>query len=309
MKISIVIPNYNGKELLEKNLPHVLNASNNPKNKILEVVVVDDGSNDDSVSFLNSQFKDKIKLIKHSKNRGFSSAVNTGVRSTKGDLVVLLNSDVSPDSKFLETVVPIFEDKKVFSVSFHEKGYGPSKGLFAEGYMQQPSGTETKKVTPTFYTSGGSGAFRKSIWKELGGMDEKLLSPLYWEDIDLSYRASKRDYINLWDPNANVVHVHMSTVSKLPKKKVDMIRERNQLLMLWKNIHSKNLMRKHINAILTRTLKHPGYLKVIIFALFRLPIALRGRAKEIKESVVSDEAVFQKYSWYTSFVYEIEVKL
>lgn len=296
MNISIVIPNYNGQELLEKNLPSVIEASLNLKNNISEIIVVDDGSTDTSVDFLTKKFKNQIKLIKHTKNRGFSSAVNTGVRSSSGDLIVLLNSDVAPSVNFLETVIPIFEDDKVFSVSFHEKGHGFSKGLFADGYIQQPSGPEINKVSLTFYTNGGSGAFRKSIWKELGGMDEKLLSPYYWEDIDLSYRASKRNYTNLWDPNSNIVHVHRSTVSKLLKKKVDMTRERNQLLMIWKNIHSKNLMKKHILAILTRTLRHPGYLKVIIFALFRLTIALRGRAKEIKECVVSDEAVFQKYS-------------
>lgn len=296
MKISIVIPNYNGRELLEKNLPKVFEAVNNPKNNILEVIIVDDESTDTSVDFLTKNYKNQIKLIKHTKNRGFASAVNTGVRSSSGDLIVLLNSDVAPSKNFLETVIPIFEDDKVFSVSFHEKGYGYSKGLFADGYIQQPPGPEVNKISPTFYTSGGSGAFRKTVWKELGGMDEKLLSPYYWEDIDLSYRASKRGYTNLWDPNANVVHNHRSTVSKLPQKNVNMIRERNQLLMLWKNIHSRSLIKKHVLAIVNRLLRHPGYIKIIFSALLKLPTLLKGRRREIKECVVSDEAVFQKYS-------------
>ena len=77
-------------------------------------------------------------------------------------------------------------------------------------------------------------------------MDEKLLSPFYWEDIDLCYRAAKRGYINLWEPRGKVVHKHESTISKFPKIYVARVKERNQLLMLWKNIHSKNLIKKHI---------------------------------------------------------------
>ncbi len=291
---SVVITNYNGKELLEKNLPAVINAKNNKENNIIEIIVVDDFSTDESLKYLNT-LKSDISIIKHTKNRGFSATTNTGVRSTKGDLVVLLNSDVSPESNFLTSSIKLFDDPQVFGITFHEKGLGYAKGLFADGYIQQPGGKEINKVVPSFYTSGGSGVFRKSIWKELGGMDEKLLSPFYWEDIDLSYRANKRGYLNLWDPNAIVVHNHMSTISKLSKKKVDMIRERNQLLMLWKNIHSKNLLNKHITAIIRRTLKHPGYIKVIFSALIKLPLVLKERKKEIKESIVSDEAVFQKY--------------
>lgn len=302
MKVSIVIPNYNGRELLEKNFPSVLEALKNSKNNISEIVVVDDGSTDNSLQYLN-QFKDEIKannstikIVKHTKNRGFSAAINTGARSSTGDLIVLLNNDVSVQKNFLESVIPLFDDKNVFSVSFHEKGYGYSKALFADGYIQQIPGPEVKKVSPTFYVNGGSCAIRKSIWKEIGGMDEKLFTPYYWEDIDLSYRANKRGYTNLWDPNANVIHNHRSTVSKLPQKGVNMVRERNQLLMLWKNIHSRTLIKKHVLAIISRFLRHPGYIKVIFSALFKLPTVLKERRREIKECVVSDEAVFQKYS-------------
>ena len=74
--------------------------------------------------FLNSQFKNEIKLIKHTKNRGFSSAVNIGVRATSGDIILLLNSDVTPTHSFLENLDKYFSDSKVFAVSLHEKGYG-----------------------------------------------------------------------------------------------------------------------------------------------------------------------------------------
>lgn len=294
-KVSVVMPNINGKAILEKNLPKLFEAVNNPVNDIIEVIVVDDGSWDNSVSFLNKEYAGKIKLIKHTKNRGFSAAVNTGVRATTGDLILLINTDVIPETNFLEALLPHFNNLKVFAVSTHEEGYGGAKGFWGDGYIQLAMSPETKTSHQSFYVSGGSGVFRKSIWQTLGGMDEKLLSPFYWEDIDLCYRAAKRGYINLWEPNGKVVHQHESTISKFPKKYVARVKERNQLLMLWKNIHSKNLIKKHIIAMFLRALKHPGYFIIIFMASMRLNICLKQRKKEIKESVVSDEAIFANY--------------
>lgn len=296
MKSSIVIPNYNGKELLEKNLPAVISAFENKKNNIIEVIIVDDGSGDDSVNFINQKYKGVVKLIKHTKNRGFATSVNTGVRATKGDLIVLLNSDVSPSANFLEKIGELFEDKNVFAVSLHEKGYGGAKGNFIDGFVEIGMKKESTKIEKSFYVSGGSGVFRKSIWQDLSGMDERLLSPFYWEDIDLCYRAIKRGYSCLWSPDSDVVHNHESTISKLPKKYVARIRERNQLLLIWKNITSRSMFLKHINFMLKRAFAHPGYFIIIFMALGKISEVLRLRKREIKESKVSDEAVFSIYS-------------
>jgi len=82
LSVSIVIPNYNGELILSKNLPVVIRASKNPKNHIIEIIIVDDKSTDNSVNFIKSNFP-QIKLIKHTANRGFYCAVNTGVRMAK----------------------------------------------------------------------------------------------------------------------------------------------------------------------------------------------------------------------------------
>ncbi len=295
MKISIVMPNLNGRFVLEKNLPKLFAVVDNPKNNICEVIIVDDGSRDDSVSFLNKEYKEKVKLIKHTKNRGFSSAINTGVRATVGDLVLLINTNVVPEKNFLEALVPHFENPKVFAVSAHENGYGGTRVFFADGYIQLRVIEETKTSGPSIYISCGSGVFRKSIWQKIGGMDEKLLSPFYWEDVDLCFRASKRGYLNLWEPNGKVTFKYESAITKSPEKHAHRIKERNQLLMIWKNLHSKNLMQKHMIGMLTRAIKHPSYFIIIFMAILRLPITFKARKKEIKESVVSDEAVFSQY--------------
>ena len=295
LKVSVVMPNLNGEKLLEKNLPVIVQAKNNPANNIAEIIIVDDGSWDNSVNFLKKNFPE-VRVIKHTANRGFSAAVNTGARAAKGDLLLLINTDVLPNKDFLAKVLPDFNDEKVFAVSLHEKGFGSAKGSFADGYIGLAMGVENDKIHPSFYVSGGSGLFRKRIWTELGGMDEKLLSPFYWEDIDICYRAAKRGYKLLWDPNGIVEHHHESTISKFPKDYVAKVRERNQLLMLWKNVTSPNLTRKHVAGLFKRLIMHPGYIKIIVMALARFNIAMQKRKKEIKESRVSDEAVFARYA-------------
>lgn len=294
MKASIIIPNFNGESLLARNLPYVIGAMNNSKNSISEIIIVDDGSWDGSVKLLKDKFS-QIKVIKHKKNRGFSAAVNTGVRSSKGDLILLLNTDVIPEKDFLVNVIPHFTDPKVFSVSLHEVGYGWARGYFADGYVQLGMGTEDKTTHQSFYVSGGSGVFRRKYWTALGGMDEKLLSPFYWEDIDICFRAAKRGLINLWEPNSKVVHKHESTISKLSRSYVQRVRERNHLLFIWKNIGSPVLTRKHIVGLFARLLKHPGYIRVILMALGRIGTAVGKRRKEIKEAKVSDETIFSRF--------------
>lgn len=288
------MPNLNGEKLLEKNLPVLLNAKQNTENNISEIIIVDDGSWDNSVKLLTDKFPE-IKLIKHTKNRGFSAAVNTGVRMAKGDLILLINTDVIPSNNFLEPVFKHFENDQVFAVSLHEDGFAWAKGSFWGGYIQLAMGQEDNSPHKSFYVSGGSGVFRKSIWKLLNGMDEKLLSPFYWEDIDICYRAEKRGYLNLWEPEGRVVHNHESTISKFPKSYVMRVKERNQLLVIWKNIQSPSLIRSHLINILKRAFEHPGYIRIILMALGRLGIALKERRKEAKLSKVSDEALFMRY--------------
>lgn len=296
MNISIVIPNFNGKDLLAKNLPKVVEAKNNKKNNVKEIIVVDDGSTDDSLYFIKKNFSRSIKLIVHKVNRGFATSINTGVKMANGDLVCLLNTDVIPSMDFLETMAEDFEDPIVFAVSLHEKGYGYAEGKFKKGFIVHEGKTESKRVEETFWASGGSSVLRKEVFRELRGMDDELLSPYYWEDIDLSYRAQKRGYIVLWDPRAKVIHEHESTVRKLDQIMVARIRERNQLLFVWKNLTSSNLLRRHLIELFKKTIRHPGYLRIVLMARKKWGKLIELRKREIKESRVSDEAIFGRFN-------------
>ena len=170
-----------------------------------------------------------------------------------------------------------------------------AKGYFEDGYVKHVTGGESKETHDTFWVNGGSGVFRKSMWIKLGGMDDKLFSPYYWEDNDLSYRAMKRGWITLWEPRAYVVHKHESTTQKIPKDLRNKIQERNQLLFIWKNLTSSILFRKHIAGLFRRIIFHPGYLRILIIAVFKFKRVARSRAKEKREAKVSDEAIFAKF--------------
>jgi len=294
--VSIVIPNYQGYRLLEENLPKVILASQNPINKITEIIVVEDASTDESVNLLKRQFGD-IKLIVHKKNRGFVSSVNDGVKSAVGEFVCLLNTDVIPSPEFLENVLPHFENEKVFGVSLNEEGesWTWTKGVFKDGYISYERGSKDNKTHETFWVSGGSGVFRKNIWTLLGGMDERLFSPFYWEDLDICYRAAKRGYRVYWEPRSKVTHKHESTISLLSQGYVARIKERNHLLFNWKNLTSPNLFRKHLSGLIARTLKHPGYIRIVLMALGKLGVVLAMRVRERKEGKVSDEAILARF--------------
>lgn len=293
-KASIIIPSYNTEDLLRKNLPVVINAFENKKNQIMEIILVDDASPDDSVKVVKELFPE-IKVIKHKVNRGFSASVNTGARTAKGKLLVLLNTDVLPSNDFLVKVLPHFKEKEVFAVSLNEKGFSWAKSEFVNGFIGHKPGKKMNISHDTFWVSGGSGVFRRDYWMRLKGMDEAVLSPFYWEDLDLCYRALKRGYRLVWEPEGKVVHKHESTIGRLSKRKVQRIRERNQLLFIWKNLTSPLLFRKHLIGLGKRIIKHPGYLRIVMMALMRIGKVVRARKKEKKECKVSDEAILAKF--------------
>lgn len=295
--VSVIIPTYNGIGLVKKNLPSIIKASKNKKNRIEEVIVVDDGSSDDTAKFIRNKKYSKVKVVKHKINRGFSAAVNTGARTAKERYLVLINNDVSVSDDFLEPVLPLFRrDDKLFAASFHEKGYGWAGCKFENGFIVHTPGSEDDKPHETFFVNGGGALYVRDIWMKLGGMDEELLSPFYWEDVDISYRALKRGYRLLWVPGAYVSPNLSATIKKLSQKRVSRIQQRNQLLFIWKNLTSKNLYRKHIRGLFARVAKHPGYFLIVFMAIAKLKPLVKLRKKEIAESKVSDEAIFANFS-------------
>src|SRR3990167_11076711 len=107
MNLSIIIPNYNGESLLKKNLPKIFDNLNDQKEYKYEVIVVDDASTDSSISYLEKLVKEfeNLRFFVNEKNLGFSSTINKGVSQSRGEVIILLNSDVYPEENFLKPLL------------------------------------------------------------------------------------------------------------------------------------------------------------------------------------------------------------
>ncbi|MCL4338797.1 glycosyltransferase family 2 protein [Patescibacteria group bacterium] len=298
-KISIVIPNYNGRNLFMKNLPEVLKAARGA-----EIIVVDDASEDDSVAMLRKNFP-HINVLQSETNRGFSTAVNKGVMAAKGELVLLLNSDVYPETDFLEYLLPHFVDNKVFAVGCLQKSEeeknrtvqrGRGIGEFKNGFLIHSKGKPDKKNT--LWVSGGAGIFRKDLWNDLGGLRE-IYDPFYWEDIDLSYRALKAGYKVAFEPKSTVWHKQSTGAirNKYDSSRIKAISYRNQILFVWMNITDFGLLINHLLYLVYITSKSiikidKSFISGLLQAIVRLPQAMVERFKFKSMIKIKDEQIF-----------------
>ena len=184
MSTDIVITSFNGRKLLEKQLPIVY--KNSPG--INQIIVVDDHSFDNTATFLAANYP-KIKLIINPKNLGFTRATNIGVAASRADFVVLLNNDVYPQKGYLTPALKHFSNPDVFAVTFNET-HSSWPNVTWDGKLQYTQGTDKTTAVFSAWASGGSSIIRHSVWNTLTGFNP-LFSPGYWEDIDLGWRAWK----------------------------------------------------------------------------------------------------------------------
>ena len=301
--ISIVITNWNGVDLLEKCLPSVLVAAVNLGGNY-EIIVVDDCSTDDSVQFIKTNFP-QIRVISPPYNLGFQEASNYGVAESKGEIVVLLNNDIMlrPDS--LPPLLDHFGSDDVFSVSsklfmWDEVTFlaGKRMGVFEKGFFKLVEVADIEETSPTLFTTGGAGAFHRKKFLDLHGFD-RLYHPLYWEDVDLCYRAWKRGWRTLYEPKSVMYHKHQATITKQMKRlKISYITGRNSYLFLWRNITDSDLFRKHLSILPISLFRDMLRLKMrfpicFALALLRLSRMFYLRSRERNEAKLGDQEVLR----------------
>jgi GT2 family glycosyltransferase len=314
MDLSVIIPNYNGQDLLKKNLPKIFKAMSQHQNGEVEIIVIDDCSTDNSLAQIQNakiesrNYNLKFKNITNTKNLGFSSTINKGISQSSGEIVILLNTDVVPEIDFLKPLLGHFQDEKIFAVGCMDKSIEGDKvvlrgrgiGKWRRGFFIHSRGEVNK--TDTLWVNGGSGAFRKSIWEKLGGFNE-LYSPFYWEDIDLSYRGLKSGYKIVFEPKSVVVHEHEKGAIKntYSNFRIKTIAYRNQFIFVWINITDLDLQLFHLvwlpyyflKALVGRDL---AFLNGFLSTFILIPKIIKSSFKAQKLFIKKDKEVLARFS-------------
>jgi O-antigen biosynthesis protein len=305
--VSIIIPNFNGKHLLAKNLPAVAAAASR-LDPPAEIIVVDDGSSDESADWLRAQASGNLRPVILESNRGFARAVFEGAHAAKGEILYFLNTDITVPEGFLDPILPHFDDPDVFAVaSMAYDGSGANiissrAGLtwrFGQPDVDRSfAGTENGALPgPTLFASGGHSAYRRDRFLETGGFDP-LFAPFYFEDVDLCYRAWKRGWKVLFEPRSAVLHDHQSTIGKvMPKRNIEAVWRRNRLLFTWKNITDPVMLASHIALLPLYTAAAPlkgahGSFCALAGALKSLPLLPARRRAAKAQSHKTDREVF-----------------
>lgn len=244
-KVTVIIPNYNGLAFL----PDCLDGLEAQTVKDFEILVVDNGSGDGSREWLEGQ---QIPAIFLPENRGFSGAVNVGIRAARTPYVILLNNDTKADPAYVEKLLGAIEaSPKIFSVSpkmiqmYHPElmdDAGDMYSIIGWAY-QRGVGQETGRYNRpchVFSACAGAAIYRRKVFEEIGYFDEMHFA--YLEDIDVGYRAKIAGYYNRYCPGAMVYHVGSGTSgSKYNSFKIRLA-ARNNIYLNYKNMPAFQLL-------------------------------------------------------------------
>jgi GT2 family glycosyltransferase len=334
--VSIVIPSWNGMELLKRFLPSVRACAKHFSEQSgapVEIIIVDDGSRDGTSDYLLREgFKTEtsgshcpdLRLVINEVNAGFGKSCNRGFAAARYPLVFLLNNDVEVGDGAISPLVENFSDPLVFAAHCRvfeiengaEVGTGKIGG-FSRGFIRVHQSYVTRRAVSSdggemraglqlysVFATGGSSMFDRQKFLELGAFDE-LLSPIYWEDVDISYRAWKRGYRVTYEPRSVVNHRVSSTMRRVNRRKIWRLKQRNRLIYHWVNLHDRSLMASHIlwvaALVLTAPLRlQPGFILALGGALKRLPAIRKRRREERLAAKRSDRDLFDLFESFSA---------
>lgn len=306
-KISLVVLSWNGQKLLEQNLVSVIKATTE-YSLPSEVIVVDNGSTDGTKEYINNTYPE-VKLVYLSRNMRFTGGNNAGAKAAIGNILIFLNNDVEVTPDFIEPLVEHFDQLDIFAVGCNilmrgvRKESGLTRGYFRRGLLQvKHSWEEYNKLVPILYASGAAFACDKKKFMELGGFDT-VWDPFYWEDVDLCYRAWKRGWRVLFEPKSIVYHMHQATNNpkNFTKFFLELPKERNRYLFIWKNISQPRYLLYHFSLLpfllLSKILKFQ-FIRFLAFftALVRLPQAIYSGIKYERYRKLSDSGILKRTS-------------
>jgi len=247
--VSIVILNWNGKKHMEAFLPDLLRHTSHPD---AEIVVADNGSEDDSIAFLKKEYP-QVRIIELEKNYGFSGGYNRAMEQIEARYLLLLNSDIEVSRGWLEPMLDEMErDETVgactpkildFKRRTHFEYAGAAGGFidrlgypFCRGRIfdeLEADENQYNDAVDIFWGSGACLMVRADLFRDSGGLDEQFFA--HMEEIDLCWRIQRKGYRIRYIPDSKVFHVGGATLQRGNPFKT-FLNFRNNLLMLYKNL-------------------------------------------------------------------------
>lgn len=268
MDITVIIPNYNGKQYLKTCLESV-----RMQNHIKEVILVDNASIDGSVEWIKNNYPG-FTLLENKQNRGFAAAVNQGIRASQTPFILLLNTDVELEHNCTTHLREcVMQDGRIFAASSRMVQYHHRERMDDAGDEYTILGW-TKRVgygkplekydeaREVFSACGGAALYQKKVIDMIGPLDERFFA--YLEDVDLSYRARIHGYKVVYCPEAVVYHVgSASSGGRYNQFKVP-LSARNNVYLAYKNMPWPQLLVNLVFLVLGFSLKylfflHQGY--------------------------------------------------
>lgn len=245
LKIAVVILNWNGRELLDKFLPSVTAYSQNA-----DIFVIDNASEDDSVSFIQQNFPD-VYIVENDKNYGFAGGYNQGLKHIQADVYCLLNSDVEVTKNWLIPFFELFKNEEIAAaqpkiLDFYHKTkfeYAGAAGGFLDNFgypycrgrifwtLEEDKGQYDDEI-PIFWATGACMFIRSKDFWEQEGFDENFFA--HMEEIDLCWRLNNAGKKVFYSGKSTVYHVGGGTLSNSPNKTY--LNFRNSLWMLVRNL-------------------------------------------------------------------------
>ena len=213
--VSVVVVNYNGRYLL----PDCFRSLTQQSYRNYEIILVDNGSRDDSISFMKEHYTD-VRIVQLSSNTGFAGGTNAGIKEAQGEYILTLNNDTCVFSDFIEKLIQpmmqepavgmcaskmIFPDKKINStgICISRSGAAWDRGGFEQDTGQYDHEEEV------FGPCAGAALYRKAMLDDIGLFDEDFF--LYMEDVDLAFRARLSGWRCVYTHEARVIHKHGGT--------------------------------------------------------------------------------------------------
>lgn len=239
--VTVIIPNWNGRHLLESCLKSIRNQTF----QNFSVIVVDNGSTDGSLSWIRANHDD-IVLVRLPENRGFGAAVNAGIRLSTSPLIFLLNNDTELDKNCLDELVhaamtrPGFDSFAPKMLNYFDRSLmdGAGDGMFrgGAGYRLGTFEIDDSRFDcskPVFGCCAGAALYRRTFFEKTGLFDDAFFA--YLEDVDLNLHACRLGLHSLYVPSARVFHMGSMTSGSRLNPFTVRLTTRNLLQVIVKN--------------------------------------------------------------------------